>query len=380
LVKEADAFCNAGYDVIVLYNLVADWAQHLDKDIIAKAKWKFIQIGGINKADWKYQISRIRFAFYRFLNERFSVNIFAEKAHARCYSSLLKKAVKLKADWYIGHNPGAIAIVANAASKTNAKAGFDFEDYHRGEYVNNKSMACERQIFIEEKYMPMFTYISAASPLIAKAVSYDFPKSKEVMFNIFNTFPGKHQPSFKTNNENGLSLLWFSQNVGRDRGLEQIVRVLKVMNDKSIELVLLGNYTEALKFYFLNLAGEMAHNIIFAGILSPDKLIETCSTFDIGFATELSTPINRDICLTNKIFTYLVAGNAIILSNTSAQTSFNNEYKVGLVFNNDKELEESIIFYKNKENLLTQRKYNYQLAKEKLNWENESQKLLALIN
>jgi hypothetical protein len=46
LVKEADAFCNAGYDVTVLYNLVADWAQVLDKNILEKAKWKYTQVGG----------------------------------------------------------------------------------------------------------------------------------------------------------------------------------------------------------------------------------------------------------------------------------------------------------------------------------------------
>jgi glycosyltransferase involved in cell wall biosynthesis len=380
LVKEADAFATVGFDVTVLYNLVADWAQVLDKDIFEKVKWKYIQIGGTNKSQWQYQISRIRFSFYRFVNKRISIKLFSEKAHARCYSNLLDVAIKLNADWYIGHNPGAMAIASNAAIKANAKAGFDFEDYHRGEYINTKNDAYKRQIFIEKKYTNMFNYISAASPLIANEIVGDFPYKKDVIFNLLNTFSIKQQPIFKNNDEQCLRLFWFSQNIGKDRGLEQVCRVLKNINDVTIKLVLVGNYSEELKAYFFNLAGKMSENITFAGISQTNNLIEMCSQFDIGLATELNTPLNRDICLTNKIFTYLIAGNAIIFSKTTAQLDFNNEHKVGIVFNNDEELMECILFYKNKENLLKQRKYNYKLAKEKLNWEIESKKLLALIN
>jgi hypothetical protein len=164
LVKEADAFCDAGYDVTVLYNLVADWAQELDRDILEKAKWKYIQVGGENKGAWKYQISKIRFAFYRLVNEKISVKLFTKNAHARCYNALLECAIKLKADCYVGHNPGAMSIAANAAIVTNSKAGF--EDYHRGEYIDFNSPALKRQIFIEEKYASKFNHISVASSMI----------------------------------------------------------------------------------------------------------------------------------------------------------------------------------------------------------------------
>jgi glycosyltransferase involved in cell wall biosynthesis len=40
---------------------------------------------------------------------------------------------------------------------------------------------------------------------------------------------------------------------------------------------------------------------------------------DVGLASELRTPPNRAICLSNKIFTYLLAGIPVLLSNTPAQ-------------------------------------------------------------
>jgi hypothetical protein len=98
-------------------------------------------------------------------------------------------------------------------------------------------------------------------------------------------------------------------------------------------------------------------------------------------AIELSIPVNRDICLTNKIFTYLLAGNAIILSETSMQKAFNKRYNIGESFamNDIKALSQKIKDYKNSGTLNKQKLHNFQLAKELLNWEEESKKLIAIL-
>jgi hypothetical protein len=56
------------------------------------------------------------------------------------------------------------------SKKTRAKAGFDFEDYHRGEYIDFNSHALKRQIFIEEKYPSKLNHISVASSMIGVRV------------------------------------------------------------------------------------------------------------------------------------------------------------------------------------------------------------------
>ncbi len=384
MVKEADAFCNAGYDVTVLYNLVADWAQVLDEDILVKAKWKYIQVGAVNKSQLQYQISRMRFAFYRFVNNKISINLFTEKAHTRCYAALLKVAIKLKVDWYIGHNPGAMAIAANAASKTNAKAGFDFEDYHRGEYTDMKSHSFKRQILIENKYFKKFSYISASSTLITNKISKDFYKETVVITPILNCFSLQEQPilDFENIKRDDLKLFWFSQHVGKNRGLQIVCEVLADLNDPNINLTLVGNCTTEIKNYFTSLMGNVKDSIKFMNIVPTNELPNLSASFDVGLALEPAFSVNNNLALSNKIFTYLLAGNAIIFSETSMQKDFNGAYHAGLSFPiNDKEgLKASILFYKDKENLLKQRKKNYHLTKEKLNWELESQKLLALIN
>ena len=106
------------------------------------------------------------------------------------------------------------------------------------------------------------------------------------------------------------------------------------------------------------------------------------SAFDVGLALEPSIPLNRDICLTNKVFTYLLAGNAIIYSNTKMQKHFNSITKTGVGFDVDdlEGLIECIRFYLNTENLISQREYNYNIAKYKYNWEVESKKIFEVVN
>jgi glycosyltransferase involved in cell wall biosynthesis len=382
LVKEADALTNFGHEVIVLYCFTSDWAQKEDKKLLTNKKWSYKQIGGTNKKDFIYQSSRIRYNVYKKLNIFFGVKMFAEQAHARCYNGLLNAAVKLEADFYIGHNPGAMAIAANAAKKTNTKSGFDFEDYHRGEFSNTNHIAYKRQVFLEQKYIHTLNTITVASTIIKKQIEKDFFELPLSIVTILNTFPLSEQPVFNNITSNKLRLFWFSQYIGKDRGIELLIDSIRDLDDKSISLTLVGNYTDEIKTYLLNLAGNCAGLISFAGIISAAHLPEFASNFDIGLAIEKNEPLNRDLCLTNKIFTYLLAGNAIISSETKMQKVFNDEYKVGKSFPLDDlvKLKECIIFYKNRENLLLQKKYNYELAKNELNWENESKKLIELFN
>jgi hypothetical protein len=383
LVKEADSFAESGYDVTVLYCYVADWAQQLDIPILARAKWKYLQIGGKNKFEIKYQTSRLLFAFYRFVNEKISSSFFLEKAHARCYKKMLRYSLGLKADWYIGHNPGAMAIAAKAATSLKALAGFDFEDYHRGEFVNTNSPILKRQMLIENKYIDSFYYLSAASILIKYKIEKDFSNFKGLFITILNCFSKREVYNIKAREDDSiLHLFWFSQHVNKNRGLEIVCEALKQINDYNIHITFAGNCNEEMKNYLFNAMIGLEKNIHFSGLIESDKLISFSSQFDIGLALEPNFSENNDIALSNKIFTYLLAGNALIISETSMQKIFNEEYGVGKSFpiNNKEILIECIKYFRNRSNLVQQKEYNYQLAKEKLNWEVESKKLLALIN
>lgn len=386
IVKEADALSAAGHEVIMLYCFFINWATEKDILLLKEAAWKFKMIGGSPlKNKIQFLFTRIRNRFCRIINKwNIQDFFFAERTQARCYDELLTEAKKIKADWYIAHNLGALPVAAKAASYHNTKAGFDFEDYYRGEILGDDIINLKRISYLEEKYVPSLNYISAASPLILDAVLKDFPAINIYTITLNNCFPLKQQPVFRDKDpvNRTLSLFWFSQTIGINRGLEALIQALLKNNDPLVSLTFAGRCNTDIKDYIDQHAASIKNSLHFAGIIRPEELPTFASGFDVGMALELQEPYNRDICLTNKIFTYLLAGNAIILSETSMQAAFNEKYKIGesVASNDIKTLSEKINLYKNSVKLNAQRRYNYNLATDLFNWEKESGKLLTAIN
>ena len=385
IVKEADVLQAAGFEVTLLYCHFINWATEADKNLLKDVAWKYKMTGGSpfqNKV--LYAFTRLRFRLARLINNYFGNKMLvAERAQARAYDELLKAAKKIKADWYIGHNLGALSIVVKAATLNGGKAGFDFEDYHRGENNEATKEESDRIIYLENKYVTQLDYISAASPLIAEKIGEHFPLQKNNIITLLNCFPLTQQPAFREKDitDRCLKLFWFSQTIGINRGLELLIEAITALNDPDIHLTLAGRCNEDMLNYIKTHANDMFDNIHFAGIVQPELLPAFASQYDVGIAIELSVPTNRNICLTNKIFTYLLAGNAIILTETAMQLAFNNRYHVGesIMVNKRNELIQKIELYKDINILNTQKIFNYKLAQDHLNWEEESKKLLAVI-
>ena len=385
IIKEADAFHAAGYDVMLLYCFFIDWASKNDKVLLKKVPWKYQIVGGSpHEKKMLFFFTRLRnricLLLSRILGSSFML---FERIQARAYDELLQEAKRIKADWYIGHNLGTLSVAVQAALFHGGKAGFDFEDYHYGENLPEATKILGRISYLENKYLPMLSYFSTASDLITEAVKKDYPAFKGSAITLNNCFPLKQQPIFKPkqSEDHTLQLFWFSQTIGINRGLEVLIKAITDLNDADIHLTLAGRCNQDMLAYINMHAGAMVNNIHFAGIIQPDLLPAFASQFDVGMAIELNIPANRDICLTNKIFTYLLAGNAIIFSETTMQLAFNKKYHMGESFAvNDKiALAQKIKSYKDIYKLNDQKMYNYKLAAEQQNWELESDKLITVI-
>jgi hypothetical protein len=114
--------------------------------------------------------------------------------------------------------------------------------------------------------------------------------------------------------------------------------------------------------------------------VSEKKIVQIASEHHIGLASEYSHNVNRDLCLTNKIFTYLLAGNALVLSDTYAQKSFLNENPcIGLLYKQNSTEELTAVFksYLSDSNLLQlHRQKSLNLAISKCNWDVEQNQFL----
>lgn len=384
LVKEADTLVANGHDVLVIYAYWNNWATQLDEDLLSKRQWKAIRVGGHPKHNkLVYLISRLIFKMAGIAAKKLKLANFADLANARASYFLIREAKKHKADLYIGHNLGALPAVAKAAHKFHRPCGFDVEDMHRYEASNddqNPDVWLKTQV--ENKYFPLVSYLTVSSDQIGDAYTKIFPGKKfTTLRNVFPKSAVTINPS--ADNKAPLKLLWFSQTIGTMRGLEVVVEALLTIKSLGIELHLLGDLPDGEFKDYLDAAKTKGLKIFNYAPVPSDALTDFAAQFDIGLATEPAFSINNDAALSNKIFTYIQAGLAIIASDTSAQKQFLNDYPaIGKVYEkgNVDELATILTYYQqNRPELLNTKNNVLQLAQTELNWETESKKFTDLL-
>jgi glycosyltransferase involved in cell wall biosynthesis len=388
VVKEAIALNAAGYKVTVIYNFWVQWADAGDTTIINEnpdITWQ--RVGGHPISNKYYFLfTRIRLKLYKLPARWFDKTVYwKERATARCYHELKNAAINNKANLYIAHNIAALAPAAHAAKKNNAKYAFDAEDYHRGEVLNDAAFYNKVKL-IEDSYLPRAAYLSAASPLIAERYALHYPTTHPVIIN--NVFSKKMLAKEITGYTKGdvLKLFWFSQTVGKDRGLEEIIKAMGLLQSSFIRVSILGSRTDSIAQYFNKLIADNHLDPVqleFIDPVIPDEIFKVAHSHHIGLALERNDTPNRNICLTNKIFTYLLSGLAIVASDTDAQKNMLDTYPgigeyyhigdpVSLANIIRKYMDEPELLHNHQENAL-------ELAAHKLNWETEQEVLLATV-
>ena len=383
LVKEADALTGAGYDVTVLYAYWNDWGTEHDEQLFAGKAWKAIRLGGdpVQKR-FKWFLSRLFHRISRAVVQKTGdYKSFADCAISRSSYFLKKGAKKHKADLYIAHNLGALPAAAHAAARNKKAYGFDAEDFHRREIDDDPdSFHYKICSYLEDKYLPGANYITASSPMIADQYAALY---KRPVTSVLNVFPKAAGITIVKNEKKPLKLFWFSQTIGPGRGLELVVQAIGQSGVKC-ELHLLGKPVDGYKQSLSQLAqdaGIANYNLYFYEPVKASQIFSIASQFDIGLASETGSCLNRDISLTNKIFTYIQCGLAVAASNTRAQSSLLEQYpQTGGVYKNAADLSAMLNkYHKNRELLHQTKTAAWQTGQTELNWEMESKKFLKVI-
>ncbi len=386
LVKEADALSEEGYEVTALCSYWSDWAYEFDKEILKNAKWACRYIGGVPPSI-KYSYSRFRFRLVREAYIR-NIKFLREKALSRTTPDLISAARKFKADLYIGHNLGALPAVVEAARFNKGKAGFDAEDFHSGMGFENDVYSVDNKLAedFEGMYLNKCDYITTASYRISQEYSKKY--KLDTPETILNVFPlSLRPPKFREHQKNQpLKLFWFSQTIGQGRGLEDIVEALGVLNKPDIEFHLLGNCSDEYKKSLLELCKNnnlSPIKLIFHSPIEPNEIIKFASNFDIGLALEPGRDFNNSIALSNKIFTYFLAGNAIIATNTKGQEDITKVASNTIKSYKPHDIKTLVTiigyWYENRNELEEARKSSWEYGTSKYNWDLEKKKFLDCI-
>ena len=376
-----------GFKLTVLWCPLSPWANDFDQELFEKypdIHWIKVDCHfRFNKSNFLYARIRQKIwqVVYKLIGNQFDS---AVKSLVLYYQELNELAVKHPADLYIGHNLGALPAIVKASEYYNVKSIFDFEDYHRGEFEEN-SLHSQMVAQVENHFIPEISAITTASPAITQEYKNIFPQASITTIN--NCFPISHSVDTLVDlPTKPLKLFWFSQYVGKMRGLETVIESMSKFSNDEITLTLLGTASNEIKIYFQTLSAKLnlsEKQLIFLDPVSEKEIVQIASKHHIGLASEYSHNLNRDLCLTNKIFTYLLAGNALVLSDTFAQNSFlTDNSDIGALYKQNDVHELKSVFKTylvGDELLMLHRRKALELAKNKYNWDIEQHQFLNIV-
>jgi glycosyltransferase involved in cell wall biosynthesis len=346
LLKEADTLHEAGYNVrVVAMRLQADKARW-DEQLMARRNWKLERLDACNdnlagRVRWfKAGLRQRIFQWSQPLQRR---KFGLERAYSRYFDELSCHAARNQADLFIAHNLQALPAAAVAARRWQSKLGFDAEDFHRGEiHAGSKAEILHRRLVesIEQKYILKCHHLTAASDGIGDAYAAALGIRKPVT--ILNVFPLTERegrtPHEKLQQERpgaGLSLYWYSQVIGADRGLDDVLRAMALLGS-GVHLSLRGTWAEGFERIFRKQAQTLGvdKNIHILLPTPPDQLVECAAQHDVGLALEPATTQNRRIAVSNKILNYFLAGLAVTATDVPGQRGImEHAPEAGFLFN-----------------------------------------------
>ncbi len=281
------------------------------------------------------------------------------------------KKTNCNPDFIIAHNPPAFYPAYWFANKKNIPFAIDVEDYHPGE--NLPKSVKNGVTTLMKSLLPKAKYISFAAPLIMnESIRLVGPAIKSSIV-VNNFFSEKDFVNIPIEFYEKLQLIWFSQNIDFNRGLEEMLDVLTDYEDE-IALTVIGNPKQLFCDKYL----YNKKNIEIINSLPALELIKMMNKFDVGLALEPGKDLNNDIALSNKILIYFQAGLYILASNTTAQEKFlNNHPSHGIITSLKKhELKKTLDFLIEKKNEIRDTKNERFKNSSAFNWEYESMGLV----
>ncbi len=321
VIKEATALQAAGYEVEVFGGWFDPVLKARDLDLMANLKFRFHPLLDLMERPALRLGLRVRGRIAKFFHARTGCENHWQFGYFA--PSLERIARYTKADLLIAHSEPALWALSRL-SPLQAKLGVDMEDWFSvdlpPETQKNRPIKLLRRM--EQDLLRRAAHTTCTSKAMSDALVSEYGCSPPAV--VYNAFPWADRQTldgkFKDRQNVVLpSIHWYSQTIGMDRGLDDLLAALPLLKYEC-EIHLRGKPVAGFNEWLLARLPEPWRKRIFIHpLVSGDELLSRIAEHDIGFAGEQKFIRNKDVTVSNKILHYLLAGLAVVASDTAGQ-------------------------------------------------------------
>jgi glycosyltransferase involved in cell wall biosynthesis len=310
--READALA-ARHDVTVIGVCFDPPQADIEKQMLRSRAWRYLAAADLRPLSIS---SRLRWNYHRFRARwgRFCLSKGWPDPYSLGYAvhSLLAATRGEKADLTILHLESGL-WVGTHLKREGFRLGVDIEDWYSESQPRNPARH-DMLRRLETEVLPAAVHATTTSHALATALAgaYGIPKPV-VIYNGDPVVPPGEPPPL----EGPLRMIWFSQTVGLDRGLGDILAVLpRLLGDWELEIR--GRASPDI-FGWLKkcLSATVRSHVHMEPPVPPDRLMDVIARHDLGLALDPPLCLNRDLTVPNKQVQYLQAGLSVLSADTS---------------------------------------------------------------
>ena len=391
MMKMAVALAGAGYGVSIVSPIYGEGVYEADLRFLADPRWRSAPVKMVRRFQpWTYYRTGLRMKLARSLLKRGDLGrrslVSLGRGYTRAFDDLLKWALAQPADLYMGGTAGGLAVAARAAELHGVPFALDLEDFHSAEQDPSPGADLSHAIIaeIERRVLSRACFLTVGSQAIGETYAAHYGVSLQPINNVF-TLPTT-PPQFVPGPAGHLKLVWLSQTLGPGRGIEAAIEALGKAQIQAM-LTVRGNPTPGYVNELVALATRVAP-LLRMEHSRPDMtktVVELCRGNDVGLALEQAHILNRDICLCNKPFTYMLAGLAVAFTDTAGQRHLARDLGEGALLFKIGDIEAQATGFrhwaKNPAALLAAKQAAWNAAARRWHWEHpeERGKALALV-
>ncbi|MGK0553068.1 glycosyltransferase [Macrococcus capreoli] len=341
----------------------AEIVKNITDDYIVIGKWDInASTERLNKLNFKFNLIKITEG----------KNIIGKLVSRLNYGYRLCKELKKYNPEIIHANDFDMLFFAYFIKKRNQKLIYDAHEIYSQNGLIAKNKNISKIVMYIEKYMlkKVNTFITVSNA----AREYYISKSYKIEPVVITNAPIKKsiQVNEKYKNFNVL----YQGIVSPNRGYEEFAESALYTNS---DLTIRG-YGPTMDEIITLKKNKKLDNLIIDNPVEMDEMIDMASKSHVGVVLTKPISVNYEYTISNKIFEYLHAGIPVILSPVKEHLYLNNIYDFGIVIEDvsPKLIAEAINKFKNDNELYELKKNNALAASQKLTWQNESQKLIAI--